>query len=134
MQIFILNICLASFRKEDILFNSIENMKMKTSIGLFYYVWRFYFEGVWLWRIKWGLLTGDNGVDRGNFTWRVVNMDLKCWRTDKQTVNIDGLFYITLTVVVIPLHQLSLLSLPHHYLCKFQSWLGKFWVDWWGFS
>ena len=36
MQIFILNICLASFRKEDILFNSIENMKMKTSIGLFY--------------------------------------------------------------------------------------------------
>jgi len=46
MQIFILNICLASFRKEDILFNSIENMKMKTSIGLFCYVWRFYFEGV----------------------------------------------------------------------------------------
>jgi len=29
---------------------------------------------------------------------------------------------------------LSLLSLPHHYLCRFQSWLGKFWVDWWGFS
>ena len=36
MQIFILNICLASFRKEDILFNSIENMKMKTPIGLIY--------------------------------------------------------------------------------------------------
>jgi hypothetical protein len=36
MQIFILNICLSSFRKEDIFFNSIENMKMKTSIGLFY--------------------------------------------------------------------------------------------------
>ena len=24
----------------------------------------------------WGLLTGDDGVDGGDFTWRVVNMDL----------------------------------------------------------
>jgi len=24
----------------------------------------------------WELLTGDNGVDGGDFTWRVVNMDL----------------------------------------------------------
>mgnify|MGYP002803759663 FL=1 len=46
MQIFILNICLASFRKEDILFNSTENMKMKTSIVLFYYEWRFYLDHV----------------------------------------------------------------------------------------
>jgi len=38
MQIFILNICLASSRTKDILFNSIEKMKMKTSIGLFYNV------------------------------------------------------------------------------------------------
>ena len=24
----------------------------------------------------WGLLTGDDGVDGGDFTWRVVNMNL----------------------------------------------------------
>ena len=70
----------------------------------------------------------------GDFYLKGSEYGFNCWRTDKQTVNIDGLFYITLTVVVIPPHQLSLLSLPHHYLCIFQSWLGKFWVDWWGFS
>jgi len=32
MQIFILNICLAYYRKLDILFNSIEKMKMKKSM------------------------------------------------------------------------------------------------------
>jgi len=47
-------------------------------------------------------------------------------RTNKQTVNIDGLFYITLTVEVIPPHQLSLLSLPHHYLYIFQRLWNKF--------
>ena len=33
-----------------------------------------------------------------NFTLRAVNMDLKYRRTNKQTVNVDGLFYITLTL------------------------------------
>ena len=36
-----------------------------TSIGLFYKNMGFYLEGVWLWRISGGLLTGDDGVGLG---------------------------------------------------------------------
>ena len=37
--------------------------------------WEFYLEGVLLWRIS-GAITGDDGFDGGDFTWRVVNMNL----------------------------------------------------------
>ena len=38
---------------------------------------KIYHQSVCITRM-WELLTGDDGVDGGDFTWRVVNMDLKC--------------------------------------------------------
>jgi len=95
--------------------------------------WMGFLSVVWLIRISVRFSQEIMGL-MGRFYFEGSEYGFNCLRTDKQSVNIDGLFYITLTVAVILLHQLSLLSLPHHYLCRFQSWLGKFWVDWWGFS
>ena len=64
-------------------------------------------------RRRWGLFWG--------IYFEGSEYEFYCLRTDKQSVNVDGLFYITLTVEVIQPHQLNLLSLPHHYLCRFQS-------------
>ena len=102
--------------------------------GVFYKHWGFYLESVWLWRISGNYPQEMVGLVLGEFYLEGSEYGFNCWRTDKQSVNVDGLFYITLTVAVIPPQKLNWLNLPHHYLCRFQSWLGKFWVDWWRFS
>jgi len=49
-------------------------VKNISQLVLFYKKWGYYLECVWLWRIKWGLLSGDDGVGFGEINIAQINL------------------------------------------------------------
>ena len=68
------------------------------NFGCFTRMWGFYLVGVWLWRISGSYSHEMMRLVLGGFYLEGSEYGFNCLRTDKQAVNIDGLFYITLTL------------------------------------